>query len=492
MLRLSSSQILLTNRDTTRSLVPSRRNKKGTSLQVKSKPTRASARLAARAAAIASSTAAAIANASQPSTAATPDPYFNQGDRLTPAPTSPSVLAPADQQDLIDPGLIDWSGTSGSNPEPTAAAIALEAAANILDAAVATDVLEAGPSNVSGTDGADDLHPTGFEEFANLRQVVSLRDVDSFPNLPIETEGTFDIWEDPEDEVEEEWPPRPPTEISIEEPVIDRWWPETETESDPESDPDSDMNDVLGDGDHDQPGSGYIEESPLAIRVGMDQIRADLLRVVNEMPQLPAGGALPARLQQAADVLRLPGALDSVYQDYGSLLSYALPHLYLNYREIRNDANRPRVTVDGLAPYAQAQAQARAPVAQFWAELRSIANELQNPVDGASTAATQLEPVGDPQGHAHGQQAQHDAWILNSTQPAVPPLLSIPPPWLEYPINRRVDEPHHDDGGGATTTSWEGMPDILIDTQRGISYVLAETVIDQNTDAGFTYFDEAN
>ncbi|KAK6346947.1 hypothetical protein TWF696_007043 [Orbilia brochopaga] len=205
MLRLGSSHIQLTNGDTSRSLRPSRGGRQATSLRTTGKkPTRASARLAARAAAAAASTARRMAD---------PDIYFGQGDRILPSPVSPAVdQSDRDGQDAQDdPGPADWSVAPDldealaalslpAEPEDAEAPItAVAANAAMMELAFGT-----GTTNASGADGAAEPSSDSFEEFRNARQVISLATVDSFPYLPIPTQGNFPIWEDSEDTVVED------------------------------------------------------------------------------------------------------------------------------------------------------------------------------------------------------------------------------------------------------------------------------------------------
>ncbi|KAJ6257101.1 hypothetical protein Dda_7986 [Drechslerella dactyloides] len=187
MLRLGSSHILLTNRDASRSLHPNRTRRQPTSLYTKGKkPVRASARLAAMAAAAAS---AAMANSS--ASTASPDTYFSQSDRLLPS-SSTTTSTHRRSARLMDHGPINWppAPEEEGEEEPTVATDATDPS------------IEEPPmiTAVDGADEADEEATSGFEEYAGLRQVISLATVDSFPFLPISTRSNFEIYEDPDED----------------------------------------------------------------------------------------------------------------------------------------------------------------------------------------------------------------------------------------------------------------------------------------------------
>ncbi|KAK6525558.1 hypothetical protein TWF281_010619 [Arthrobotrys megalospora] len=160
MLRLSGSQVLLTNRDVTRTLNPKRTRRPPTYLYTKGKqPLRSSSYPASSIPHI---------NTSRPSTSSSTFP--GQTDRIPPS------SAP------VQPSSPDWSTSSDTESS-------------------STDGNMPEQSNLNrSTDGPNDEMMTAYlREMGPFRQVISLETIDSFPFVPYRPPPSlmFQIYEDP-------------------------------------------------------------------------------------------------------------------------------------------------------------------------------------------------------------------------------------------------------------------------------------------------------
>ncbi|KAK6512703.1 hypothetical protein TWF506_008875 [Arthrobotrys conoides] len=194
MLRLSGSQILLTNRDVTRTLNPKRTRRPPTYLYTKGKrPIRNPPYPAPSIPHI---------NTSRPTTSSPSTFVAGQTDRILPPLSG-----------LVRPSSPDWSASSDTET-PSSASSSSSSDTNMPEQATPT------PS----TDGADDETATTYlREMGPFRQVVSLETIDSFPFLPYRPSPSlmFDIYEDPISQTQtpvdfaqasepyDEWDPQP-------------------------------------------------------------------------------------------------------------------------------------------------------------------------------------------------------------------------------------------------------------------------------------------
>ncbi|KAF3159534.1 hypothetical protein TWF106_006971 [Orbilia oligospora] len=170
MLRLSGSQILLTNRDVTRTLNPKRTRRPPTYLYTKGKqPIRNPPHLPPSIPHI---------NTSRPSVPSPSTLIAGQSDGIPPQLPAP-----------VRPSSPDWS-TSSDTEISSSASSSSSSDTNMAEQSAPT------PS----TDGADDeISTTYLREVRPFRQVVSLETIDSFPFLPYRPPPSlmFDIYEDP-------------------------------------------------------------------------------------------------------------------------------------------------------------------------------------------------------------------------------------------------------------------------------------------------------
>ncbi|KAK6343233.1 hypothetical protein TWF730_010832 [Orbilia blumenaviensis] len=177
MLRLSSSQVLLTNRDVSRTLNPKRIRRPPTYLYTKGKqPLRSTSHSTS------SSTIPHI-NTSRPSTSSR-SPIFS-GRRARVPPSS----------DPLQPSSPDWSASSSSSDTES-----LSSLSSNINMSQQQQQQQQQSNVVPSTDGpGDETMAALLRDMGPLQQVVSLETIDSFPFVPYRLPPSmlFQIYEDP-------------------------------------------------------------------------------------------------------------------------------------------------------------------------------------------------------------------------------------------------------------------------------------------------------
>ncbi|KAK6336614.1 hypothetical protein TWF718_009413 [Orbilia javanica] len=236
MLRLSGSQVLLTNRDVTRTLNPKRARRPPTYLYTKGKqPIRSSPYPAPSIPHI---------DTSRPSASAPSTSTARQRNGI-----APSSLAP------VRSSSPDWSLSSDTEVASSSSASSSSSSSD--------SNMQEQPILPSSTDGAEDETTANYVgEMGSFRQVVSLETIDSFPFLPYRPPPSlmFRIHEDPAPPMPnlvrrvrtfdpyDNWSPQPFPYLSI--PLYEETYAE-DTDEDDEDFENYDENAWAGDGDGD-------------------------------------------------------------------------------------------------------------------------------------------------------------------------------------------------------------------------------------------------